>query len=69
MRGVRLMTERQRALGVLVAALLVASSFALETHNWNDLPGSITTGLLVVGLVSMVGLVLIKPKRQRPGGR
>lgn len=69
MRGGRLMTERQRVLGLLVAALLVAASFALETHNWNEVPEVITTGLLVMGLVSMVGLLLVKPKRQRPSGR
>lgn len=69
MRGGRLMTERRRVLGLLVSALLVASSFALETHNWNDVPESITTGLLVVGLVGVVGLLLVKPERQRPGGQ
>ncbi len=58
-----MLTERQRVWGLLVAALLVASSFGLETHNWNTVPEMITTGLLVVGLTGLVGLLLVDPKR------
>jgi hypothetical protein len=61
MRGHRLLTERRRAWGLLVAALFIVASFGLETHNWSGVPEAITYGLLAVGVFGLLGLLLAKP--------
>jgi hypothetical protein len=62
-RRARVLTERQRVWGLLVAVVLIATSFGLETHNWSSVPESVTTGLLLVGLFTLVGLLLVRPQR------
>jgi hypothetical protein len=63
MRKARVLTERRRIWGLLAAVVLIATAFGLETHNWSGVPASVTTGLLVVGLLGLVGLLLVGPKR------
>jgi hypothetical protein len=62
-RRARVLTERQRVWGLLVAVVLIAASFGLETHNWSGVPEAVTTGLLVVGLLGLVGMLLVGSKR------
>jgi hypothetical protein len=60
-RSGRLLTERRRAWGLLVAALCIVASFGLETHNWSGVPEAITYGLLAFGVLGLLGLLLVKP--------
>jgi hypothetical protein len=62
-RKARVLTERRRLWGLLAAVVLIATSFGLETHNWSGVPESVTTGLLSVGLLTLVGLLLVRPQR------
>jgi hypothetical protein len=62
-RSHRVLTDRRRGLGLLAAVVLIATAFGLETHNWSGVPESVTTTLLVVGLLALVGLLLVGPKR------
>jgi membrane protein YdbS with pleckstrin-like domain len=62
-RKARVLTERRRIWGLLAAVVLIAASFGLETHNWSGVPESVTTALLFVGLLTLVGLLLVRPHR------
>jgi hypothetical protein len=59
----RVLTERRRIWGLLAAVVLIGTSFGLETHNWSGVPESVTTVLLFVGLLTLVGLLVVSPKR------
>jgi hypothetical protein len=61
MRSGPLLTPRRRAWGLLGFALCVTAAFALETHNWNDLPDSVWQSLLVVGLAGLLALLFARP--------
>jgi hypothetical protein len=63
MRGDRLLTERRRAWGLLLAALCIVVSFGLETHNWSGVPEAVTSGLLGAGVLGLVGLLFLRPTR------